>query len=149
MSAAKQESGQRLWALFTDTPQLKSWEAAAARRDARKVERDLHRQAHLELLAAYHDSNAKHYAAVNRRLSCGVEDESARRLSAEHAIAATKMVELFDRYVRLPVSGKVERADRGKLMRKVAGGINGASNALLMWRTLEPQWLVALAGGDE
>lgn len=38
------------------------------------------------------------------------------------------MVELFDKFVRLPLSGKVERSEREKLMRKVADGIKGASN---------------------
>ncbi len=134
-------------ALFTATPQLKSWEVGAARRDARRADHEHRMQLFRAVIAAYHTSCAKHYLAVNERMAFGIDDPNARRMSAEHGLAATAMIELFDNFVQLPMSGKTERAEREKLMRKLAGGINGASNALLMWRTLEPKWLAALAGG--
>lgn len=142
MSAAQ---NSELMAMFTDTPQLKSWEAAAARRDARKIERERHGRLRLQVLAAYHDSCARHYLAVNERMTFGMDDADAIRLAGQHELAAVKLVGLFDDFMRLPISGKVEREERRKLMRKVAEGISGASCALSTFRDRESRWLAALA----
>lgn len=143
MSAAH-NSG--LMALLTATPQLKGWEASAARRDARKIERERHGRLRLQVLAAYHDSCAWHYRAVNERMTFGIDDADAIRFAGEHELAAVKLVRLFDEFVRLPVSGKVERAERAKLMRKVAEGITGATCALSTFRDREPKWRSLLTG---
>ena len=133
-----------LMAMFTDTPQLKGWEATVARREARTIERERHAQLRRLLLAAYHDTCARNYLAVNERMIFGIEDADAIRLAGQHELAAVKMVGLFDDFMRLPISGKVEREDRRKLMRKVAEGICGASCALSTFRDREPRWLAML-----
>src|SRR3546814_20693989 len=80
------------------------------------------------------------YLAVNERMIFGIEDADAIRLAGQHELAAVKMVGLFDDFMRLSISGKVEREDRRKLMRKVAEGICGASCALSTFRDREPRW---------
>jgi len=146
MSAAKQERGQGLMALFTATPQLKAWEAGAARRDARSAERQHRMQIFRCLLAAYHTSSAKGMLAANERMAFGIDDPDAIRMDAEHELAAVAMVQLLDQYMRLPISSKAERAERRKLLRKLASGVGGASDALSMWRKLEPEWQQLLRG---
>ena len=141
MSAA-QNSG--LLAMFTDTPQLKGWEAAAARRDARKIERERHGRLRLQVLAAYHDALSRSYLAMSERVTFGVDDPDAIRLAGQHELAATKLVGLFDDFMRLPASGKVERDERRKLMRKVAEGVGGTTCALSTYRDREPRWLAML-----
>jgi hypothetical protein len=141
MSAAQNRG---LLAMFTDTPQLKGWEAAAARRDARKVERERHGRLRLQVLAAYHDALACSYLAMSERLTFGVSDPDAVRLKGQHELAATKLAGLFDDFMRLPASGKIEREERRKLMRKVAEGVGGSSCGLSTFRDREPRWLALL-----
>src|SRR3546814_21086766 len=81
-----------LRAMFTDTPQLKGWEATVARREARTIERESHAQLRRLLLAAYHDTCARNYLAVNERMIFGIEDADAIRLAGQHELAAVKMV---------------------------------------------------------
>lgn len=140
MSAAQQGGEQGLMALFTATPQLKAWEAGAACRDARIAEREHRMQIYRRLLAAYHTSCAKGMLAVNERMAFGIDDPDAIRMDAEHELAAIAMVELLDQFMRLPHSTKNERTERQKLLRKLVGGVGGASSALSMWRKLEPEW---------
>lgn len=142
MSAPSQSE---LLAMFTATPQLNDSELAVARRDARKAERERHYDLRIRLLAAYHDSCSRHYLALNERMKFGIDDADAIRLAGEHELAAVKMVRLFDEFVRLPVSGKVERAERRKMMRKVAEGIGGACCALTTYRERKPAWDSLLA----
>lgn len=133
-----------LMTMFTDTPQLKGWEATAARREARKIERERHAQLRRLLMAAYHDACARQYLAINERMIFGIKDADAIRLTGQHELAAVKVVGLFDDFMRLPISGKAEREDRRKLMRRVAEAICGASCALSTFRDREPRWLAML-----
>ncbi len=130
---------------FRSPTEREAEKTAKARRDFRQAARDRHFDLRVRLLAAYHDSCARAYRALNERMKFGIDDADAIRLAGEHELAAVEMVRLFDEFVRLPVSGKVERAERRKMMRKVAQGIGGAGCALTTYRERKPAWDALLA----
>lgn len=131
-----------LFDMFTATPQLKPWEKNLMDRevksDAKKAEHILRMMIEAKALEA----RSKFYVGIAHS-HAGSKDRADLALRDQNA-AALDMIDLLDRFMAIPLTGKAGVAERRKMIREGVRAAGG-SDVMGFWKDAEARWLKTLA----